>query len=204
MKEIKSFKLFPNSGIKSLAYTDIMLKNLKDNGLEEREENFDLAIAIGGDDSFLRMVKNCNFNNDIIYVGVNAGTLGFLQDIDLNNIEEFMSSIRNNNYSIQEIDVLETNIKGISNNEKLYSLNEIVVRDFALKTSFLDVYINDVFLEHFAGDGLLISSSTGSTAYNCNLNGSIVYNDLHTLQLTPLAPIYNIVYTKKRIRSSCL
>ena len=73
-------------------------------------------------------------------------------------------------------------------------LNEIVIRknDFSiLKTN---VYIDNELLENFTGDGLLISTSTGSTAYNMSFKGSIVYNTINTLQITPIAPINNKAY----------
>ena len=54
--------------------------------------------------------------------------------------------------------------------------------------------MDDEFLEHFSGDGLLISTSTGSTAYNMSFGGSIVYNTLKTLSITPIAPLNNKFY----------
>ena len=56
------------------------------------------------------------------------------------------------------------------------------------------MFINDVLLENFVGDGLLISTSCGSTAYNLSFGGSVVYNDLHTLQITPIAPLNSKAY----------
>ena len=75
-----------------------------------------------------------------------------------------------------------------------YSLNEIVIRDENLNVLKLDVKIDNTKLESFVGDGLLIATSFGSTAYNLSYGGSIVYNDLHTLQITPIAPLNNKVY----------
>lgn len=63
---------------------------LLENGFEVVDEDYDLAVAIGGDGAFLRMVKETNFNSDISYVGINYGTLGFLQEIKLEDIDFFI------------------------------------------------------------------------------------------------------------------
>ena len=74
------------------------------------------------------------------------------------------------------------------------ALNEVVVRDKSFRTLKLKVEVDSELLEHYVGDGLLISSSTGSTAYNMSFGGAIVYNTLDTLQITPIAPLNNRVY----------
>src|SRR5699024_100929 len=77
---------------------------------------------------------------------------------------------------------------------KQLSLNEMIVRDMELNTANLKVLVEDVLLEDFVGDGLLLATSFGSTAYNLSFGGSIVYNTFHTLQLTPIAPLNNKSY----------
>ena len=96
MKGIKSFKIYSNNNEKALNSTNIIKEKLIKNGLVESDE-YDLAIAVGGDGSFLRMVKYTNFNSDCLYVGINAGTLGFAQEVSLNNIDGFIRDIKNGN-----------------------------------------------------------------------------------------------------------
>ena len=74
------------------------------------------------------------------------------------------------------------------------ALNEVVVRDSNLNTANLDIEVDGQLLERFVGDGLLVSTSFGSTAYNLSYGGSIVYNTFHTLQVTPIAPLNNRSY----------
>ena len=74
---------------------------------------------------------------------------------------------------------------------KYISLNEIVVRNKFFSTLKIPVYVDDEYLETFTGDGLLLSTSTGSTAYNMAFGGSIIYNTLNTLSITPIAPQNN-------------
>ena len=193
MKEIKSFKIYSNNNDKALNATNIIKEKLIKNGLVESDE-YDLAIAIGGDGSFLRMVKYTNFNSDCLYVGINAGTLGFAQEVSLNNIDEFIRDIKNGNYKVDTIGVQKTKVVTKEGDSNFFSLNEIVIRDKELNTAVLDVLVDDVYLEEYHGDGLLIATSFGSTAYNLSFGGSIIYNTFHTLQITPIAPLNNKSY----------
>lgn len=193
-KDIKKVKLFINHNDKSKNIAMIVENALKKAKLEIVDNNYDLAIAIGGDGSFLRMVKENLFDSNIYYVGINSGTLGFLQEVKLEEIEEFVNDIINGNYSVVPIGIQETSIITKDSKSFFYSLNDIVIRDGDLNTCKLNVSINDKFLEKYVGDGLLIATSIGSTAYNLSFGGSIVFEDFHTLQLTPIAPLNSKAY----------
>lgn len=191
---INKIKLFPNNNDKSKTIAEMVQKQLIQKGFEIVDDNYDLGIAIGGDGSFLRMVKNTAFNSDIYYIGINAGTLGFLQEIKIDDSILFIDRLNSNQFKIDEIGIQETTIDTDNSSSKFYSLNEIIIRDKNLKTSTLNVKVNDELLEKFNGDGILISTSIGSTAYNLSFGGSIVYSNLHTLQITPIAPLNNRSY----------
>ena len=187
------YKIFSNDNEKSKETHKLVEEKLKLNGFIS-DDNYNLAIAIGGDGSFLRMIKQTNFNSDVLYVGINAGTLGFAQEVSLSSIDEFINELKNGDYKIDSIGIQETKVITKKSDSCFYSLNEIVVRQKELNTFTSDVYIEDALLEKFVGDGLLISTSFGSTAYNLSFGGSIVYNTFHTLQITPIAPLNNKSY----------
>ena len=84
--KIKKVKLFINDNLRSNKVAREVKEKLEKNKFAIVEEGYDLAIAIGGDGSFLRMVKNANFNSKCCYVGINAGTLGFAQEVNVNEI----------------------------------------------------------------------------------------------------------------------
>lgn len=197
-KIIKRVKLFPNNNKKSQKIAKSLQKKLKEMDYIIDEENYDLAIAIGGDGSFLRMIKDCHFNSQVYYIGINVGTLGFAQEIYPENIDLFLQKLKRNNYKIENIGIEETKVKTKEQEYKFYSLNEILIREKNLNTAYLKVLIGENILEKFVGDGLLISTSFGSTAYNLSFGGSIVYNELHTLQITPIAPLNSKNYTVLR------
>lgn len=195
MEEIKKVRIFANDTEKAQEVEIKVRQELLINGFDMVDnDNFDLGIAIGGDGSFLRMVNNSGFKQDALYVGINAGTLGFAQDVSPEEIKHFIEAIKNNDYSYEEIGIQNVVVETAKGIDEFQCLNEMVIREEDLKTVFLDVYIDDTLLENFVGDGLLTATSFGSTAYNLNYGGSIVFNEFDTLQITPIAPFSNKTY----------
>lgn len=194
MRKINKVKIFANENEVSYKIKLKLIEELEKYNFEIVEENYDLAIAIGGDGSFLRMVNNTNFNSDIYYVGINTGTLGFLQEIKPNNLEYFVSSLNDNDFKVDNIGTLETKITTDDSVSRHFSLNEIVIRQMELNALTMEIYVDGYFLETFAGDGILVSTSVGSSAYNTSFHGALIYNTLHILQITPIAPLNTKVY----------
>ncbi len=193
-RKINRIKLFINNDNKSRKVASQLEEELKKYKFEICNDNYDLGISIGGDGSFLRMVKATNFNNKVYYIGVNSGTLGFLQEINIQDTKDFVKRLNSNSYKVDDISIQETKITTDKNTYHFHSLNEIVVRSKYFNTLKIPVYVDNELLENFTGDGLLISTSTGSTAYNMSFGGSIVYNTLKTLSITPIAPMNNKAY----------
>ena len=195
MKKINKVKLFINNNLKSRKAAEEIKKELINNKFQLVEEDFDLGIAVGGDGSFLRMVTNSNFNSECYYVGINAGTLGFAQEISLEEIKPFIKSLSKENINYDKIGIGEVEV--IFKNKtinKFNIVNEIVIRNEELNTLHANVFVDESLLEKYVGDGLLIATSFGSTAYNLSFGGSIVFNTFDTLQLTPIAPLNNKSY----------
>ena len=192
---IKNIKLFVNNNDRSIRLAKLIKNSFIRNGFIVSDDSFDLGIAVGGDGAFLRMVRNSNFDLNPYYVGINAGTLGFLQEANEHEISRLIRVIQNGEYKIDDAYVEETTINYDGKEDKIYSLNEVIIRDANLKTAMLDVFVDGELLEVFTGDGLLISSTIGSTGHNLSYGGSIVYSDLPTLQITPIAPINSKAYT---------
>lgn len=196
---VRNIKLFVNDNDQSIEFAKIVKKKFAKNGfmiIDDKDSNdmHNLAIAIGGDGSFLRMVKNNNFNSNIYYVGINTGHLGFLQEVKIEELDKLIEEIKAKKYKIEEIGIQETRICQEKEKNMYYSLNEIVVRDGLLKTLQANIYIEGDLLECYRGDGIMVSTSTGSTAYNLSYGGSIVYPNFSTLQITSMAPINSKIY----------
>ena len=193
-RKINRIKLFINSDAKSKRVAKQLEDELVKYNFTLCNENYDLGISIGGDGSFLRMVKANNFNSKVYYIGVNSGTLGFLQEINIEDTKDFVKRLNTNSYKIEDVSIQETKITTENNVYRFHSLNEIVVRSKYFNTLKIPVYVDNELLENFTGDGLLVSTSTGSTAYNMSFGGSIIYNTLKTLSITPIAPLNNKAY----------
>ena len=191
---IKNIKLFVNKNDESIKTAKLIKDKLTRNEFIIDNQKYDLAIAVGGDGSFLRMVKQNNFNSDIYYIGINSGTLGFMQEVKVEEIDKFIDELKNKKYKVEEIGIQETIVNSNNKFSKFYSLNEIVIRDENLKVVKLDINIDKDLLERFMGDGIIIASSSGSTAHNLSYGGSIVYNTFTSLQITPMGPINSKTY----------
>jgi NAD+ kinase len=193
-RNINKIKIFYNKNNHAVNVYRKLRKILKEYNFQIVDKDYELGIAIGGDGSFLRMIKSANYDSNIYYVGINAGTLGFLQEVKDKNLKNFIEALNANKYYIEEVGVQESIITTNDGEIKCNSLNEISIRERDLNTIFLEVKVNNHVLEKFAGDGLLIATTVGSTAYNLSFGGSIVYHSLHTLQITPIAPLNSKVY----------
>ncbi len=149
-----------------------------------------LVISIGGDGSFLKAARDLDFP-DVPFFCINTGHLGFFAEIlpDEKEIDYFIQSLINEDYVINLLPLLEIDISNESHSEREYAINELVVRGNRSRTAHLEMFVNGNYMETFSGDGLIISTSTGSTAYNYSAGGSIVDNRLEIMQITPISPI---------------
>ncbi|WP_296113550.1 NAD(+)/NADH kinase [uncultured Anaerococcus sp.] len=164
-------------------------KILQKNGFEVSttyNKNALLNLVIGGDGTFLNAVHLSNFSS-IPFIGINTGHLGFYQEVEVNMLEDFVGSLVNKNYKVEELTILESRI----NNKNINAINEVVVKSKKNQIVRLKVFIDGNFIEAYSGDGLIISTPHGSTAYNLSANGAILHQSLNGYQLTPIAPVYS-------------
>jgi NAD+ kinase len=160
------------------------------------DSDAELIVCVGGDGALLGMLAEYDFPV-IPIAGVNTGHLGFFQDVSSRKLDEFVSYYSRGNFSKQ---IYRTVYADISNGDtasspmRLKGLNEIAIRGGRSHSTHLNIFIGDSFIEQFCGDGVVVSTPAGSTAYNYSLGGSIVDPRLDLLQLTPIAPINSTAY----------
>lgn len=151
------------------------------------EQNIDMAISLGGDGTFLKAAR-CIGNTGIPIVGINTGRLGFLADVSADAMEHFFAQLHSGNYTVRERSLLELIINN-HNNQPIYALNEVVVSKhdsasmIAVRTT-----IDGEHLATYMGDGLIIATPTGSTAYSLSAGGPIIYPQADVFVLTAVAP----------------
>lgn len=153
-----------------------------------------LIVCIGGDGSLLHNLHQYNFP-DIPFVGINTGHLGFFQDVSPDQLDEFIFNYKYGKYSVQECKILTAEIKsedGVVSHHT--ALNEVVIRGDVSRIIHLNISIGDQYVERCSGDGVLVSTPAGSTAYNYALGGAIVDPQLTLMQITPIAPMNTTAY----------
>lgn len=156
----------------------------------ELEQGIIALISIGGDGTILRAVTYVRDKN-IPIVGINAGRLGFLATVQIENIEEFLEEVINGNYKISKRSLLSLRCE--PRNPDLtdlnFALNEITVsRKDTTSMITIETCLNNEYLTSYWADGLIISTPTGSTGYSLSCGGPILTPDVTGLVITPIAP----------------
>lgn len=157
-------------------------------------EDTDLIVCIGGDGAFLRAIHRCDFPNCPI-VGVNTGHLGFFQDVLPSDLDQFIEQYENGEYNLQELNTVRAIVTTADGHKHTHTaLNEITIKGHRSYSVHLSISIGDQPIERFSGDGLILATSAGSTAYNYSVGGSIADPRLNLLQVTPIAPMNTTAY----------
>lgn len=169
---------------------------MQDFGLVYDEQEPDIVISVGGDGTLLYAFhKYISRLDKTSFVGVHTGHLGFYADWLPEEIEKLVIAIAKTPYQIVEYPLLEVVIR-YRNSEKdtvYLALNESTVKSI-VGTLVMDVEIRGDHFERFRGDGLCISTPSGSTAYNKALGGAIIHPSLPSIQLAEMASINNRVF----------
>ncbi|MDR1272368.1 MAG: NAD(+)/NADH kinase [Clostridiales Family XIII bacterium] len=156
-------------------------------------EGADLAICVGGDGSFLNTLARFDFP-DIPFAGINTGHLGFFQELDEEDIDLFIRRYKGGRYIKQYYRTVSADVELGEERLSLQGLNDVVVKGEHGKLAHFAIYVGERFIEDFVGDGVVVSTPAGSTAYNYSLGGSIVDPDIDLLQLAPIAPLSTAAY----------
>jgi len=170
---------------------DINIFTFKDAvGLDnDKYNNLDIIIALGGDGTILRTSRNINNCNTPI-LGVNIGNLGFLSSVELLEFENAMEKYIKDDYYVEERMMLKCSLPLRQDAEEYIALNDIVVSKGTLaRVVKYELHIDNKFYIDFTGDGLIIATPTGSTAYSLSAGGPIIYPNLDVIALTPICPL---------------
>ncbi|NLD20378.1 MAG: NAD(+)/NADH kinase [Clostridiales bacterium] len=193
----KLITIFANNTEVSLETQAILTKKLIDKGytvMGEYSADSELIICIGGDGSFLETVHSCDFPSCPI-IGINTGHLGFFQEISPENLNLFIDDYEKGEYSIQHLNTVVATITTVDGRQNRHlGLNEIVIKGRQSYSVHFYISIDSKPIEKFSGDGILVATSAGSTAYNYSLGGSVVDPRLKLLQVTPIAPMNTTAY----------
>ena len=148
----------------------------------------DFVFSIGGDGTFLEAVTLVK-DSGIPIVGINSGRLGFLADISKEEIENALREIIAGRYKIRNLDLLAANTSEGEFGPLDFALNELAITKIDSSAMItIHTYLNDIYVNSYWADGLIISTSTGSTAYSLSVGGPILHPETSNFIITPIAP----------------
>lgn len=160
---------------------------LKEKNIQEvfGVEQADLIISLGGDGTMLISAKEA-IRGNIPVLAINMGSLGYLAEIKPQDAVRILQDYENGNYKLEERSFLEVRYE----DNIFYGLNELVITKGGHEAHLIqvEVYSNDIFVNKYRADGIIVATPTGSTAYSLSAGGSIVHPGLNALTITPLAP----------------
>jgi len=149
-------------------------------------EKSDILISIGGDGTLIATARKSILHQKPI-LGISAGRLGFLNTIEADECESFISKIFKNDFRIDSRASLEVSYTKDSKEKIFYAINDIVIIKNSIKSMInVDAYANDEKIDSYYGDGVILATPTGSTAYNLSANGAILYPFLDAFILNPI------------------
>jgi NAD+ kinase len=182
---LKIKELFEASNIKILLEDNsAKMIDLEGYPLEELCQKVDFLISVGGDGTLLSVVRK-SFKYDKPVLGINLGTLGFLTDISMEQLPKFINDLKNGIYKIDNRMMVE----GSVNLNKFVAFNDIVISRKSISSMIkIKGKIDGKSFNTYHGDGVIISTPTGSTAYNLSVGGPIVYPLTEAFIVTPVAP----------------
>ncbi len=153
----------------------------------ETDEIVDFALSVGGDGTFLYTASQIGDKN-IPILGINYGRLGFLADVQATDVDKICDQLINNNYSIEQRAVLQVTPSVHGAIQIPFALNEVAVMKQELSSMItIEASLNGEYLNTYKADGLVVSTPTGSTAYNLSVGGPLMTPQTKSLILSPIA-----------------
>ncbi|MBA2871757.1 NAD+ kinase [Anoxybacillus calidus] len=154
--------------------------------------NANIIVSIGGDGSFLQAVRKTGFRDDCLYVGISTlNSPSFYCDFHIDDTDKMIEAMTNERIEVRRYPTIQVTI---DNSASFYCLNECSIRSGIIKTFVMDVFIDELHFETFRGDGMIVATPTGSTAYNKSVNGAVVDPLLPCIQVSELASLNNNRY----------
>jgi NAD+ kinase len=159
---------------------DIEKQDLKD---------IDLLIVLGGDGTLLGIARSLNDSFNAPILGINIGNLGFLSSVDIFDLDNALNKLEQGKYKIAERMMLNCKVEADTNKEEYRALNDAVLARGTLSRMVkFKIYVDGKLYSTFKGDGLIIATPTGSTAYSFSAGGPFIYPELELITITPICP----------------
>lgn len=153
---------------------------------EEELYGIDKGLVLGGDGTIIAASRQY-VEYDIALLGINLGNLGFLAEVEVADWENTLTNLNNNGYIIDERMMIKAKL--FKGKELGLALNDIVItRQSISRMICFDVFVNGGFVNSYRADGVILSTPTGSTAYNLSAGGPIISPNNESIVITPICP----------------
>jgi len=159
-------------------------------------KKIDLLVVLGGDGTLLGIARSLNESFDAPIFGINIGNLGFLSSVDISDIDDALKKLEKGKFKVVNRMMLNCKVESTENKEELKALNDVVLARGTLSRMVrFKIYVDGKIYSTFKGDGLIIATPTGSTAYSFSAGGPFVYPDLELITITPICPHTKSMHT---------
>jgi NAD+ kinase len=156
---------------------------------EELAAEVDLILVLGGDGTMIATARMVG-DREVPVLGVNYGGLGYLAEFRIEELYTALESILAGNYRLDKRVMLEVELRrGETTPTTNRVLNDVVINKSALARIIeIEAYLNHQFVNSFRADGLIVSTPTGSTAYNLSAGGPVIFPSMNAVVITPICP----------------
>lgn len=199
MKRNKKISIVANHSEQSQITATKLNTLLVEAGFSFDNEHPDLIISVGGDGTLLKAFHDYEDQLDSVrFTGIHTGHLGFYTDFVADDADKLIEALKlddeNDIKGTTQYPLLKVTIRFDDGKEEVHrALNESTIRRTS-KTLVTDLRISDYLFEKFRGDGLSVSTPTGSTAYNKSIGGAVMHPQVEAMQIAEIASLNNIVF----------
>lgn len=156
---------------------------------DELAASVELMLVLGGDGTMIATARMLG-DHEVPVLGINYGGLGYLAEFRIEELYTALESILDGNYRLDRRVMLSAElVRGSEVITRMRVLNDVVINKSALARIIeIEVYLNQQFVNSFRADGLIVSTPTGSTAYNLSAGGPVIYPSMNAIVITPICP----------------
>lgn len=168
---------------------EIVIFSSYDVSKQNLNKQLDLLVVLGGDGTLLNVAREISKIMDVPIFGINIGNLGFLTSIEISAIDEAIEKLKNKDYTYENRMMLQCEVSESVGNNISNAFNDVVVARGTLSRMVkFQIFIDGKLYSTFKGDGLIIATPAGSTAYSFSAGGPFIYPNLDLMTITPICP----------------
>jgi len=153
-------------------------------GDTRRLEDGDLLVVLGGDGFLMHTLAGLDYPS-VKVLGLNFGQVGFLMNHP-DHLKDLAEIVCTGRFVVTELPIISALISDGDGEREAFAINDFVLERVSGQTTRLDIFIEGVLLNRYSGDGVIVATAAGSTAYTLAAGGPVVHPDLHTLIVTPV------------------